>query len=89
METRAVEELAFYLKIILIWRLLSSYPTKWKICHCRYKTRWEKISLVNLYANNEDNPDFFHQFFEKLNELECETLLIGRDFNCATKSEFR
>ena len=39
------------------------------------------ITLVNLYAPNNDNPDFFVNIFTKLSEFSCEDLIIGGDFN--------
>ena len=39
------------------------------------------ITLVNLYAPNNDNPDFFVNIFTKLGEFSCEDLIIGGDFN--------
>ena len=42
----------------------------------------KKITLVNVYAPNEDTPEFFDKVFDALKEFDCETIIIGGDFNC-------
>ena len=38
-------------------------------------------TLANVYVPNNDSPDFFVAFFEKLKEHECINVIIGGDFN--------
>ena len=40
-----------------------------------------KILLVNIYAPNEDNPEFFKQIFNDISQVEVGQLLIGGDYN--------
>ena len=42
----------------------------------------KKYTIVNLYAPNEDNPEFFCSIFCALRDFECESLVIGGDVNC-------
>jgi len=37
--------------------------------------------IATLYAPNEDNPNFFSNFFDHLNDFECDDVIIGGDFN--------
>ena len=39
-------------------------------------------TLVNLYAPNFDNPDFFQRVFNMIPDLSNTNLIIGGDFNC-------
>jgi exonuclease III len=42
----------------------------------------QKITLVNVYGPNLDNPAFFENIHSKLNDFDCESLIWGGDFNC-------
>lgn len=42
----------------------------------------QSITLVNIYAPNYDDPQFFHNIFFNLSSSPCETF-IGGDFNLA------
>ena len=46
----------------------------------------KKLTLVNLYAPNDDIPDFFDQIFSTLKNFDCESLIIGGDYNCVLNS---
>ena len=37
--------------------------------------------MANIYAPNEDDPNFFHFFFDHLSSFDCEEIIIGGDFN--------
>ena len=39
------------------------------------------MTLVNVYAPNEDNPTFFKHVSEKLSSFECDFIVFGGDFN--------
>ena len=39
------------------------------------------ITITTLYAPNEDDPNFFLNFFDHLNDFECDDIVIGGDFN--------
>ena len=47
----------------------------------------KKFTLVNLYAPNEDKPEFFDEIFDTLKEFDCESIIIGSDFNCILNSD--
>ena len=37
--------------------------------------------VANIYAPNEDDPNFFHSFFDHLSSFRGEEIIIGGDFN--------
>jgi len=37
--------------------------------------------LTNIYAPNEDDPNFFGAFFDHLSSFHCEEIIIEGDFN--------
>ena len=37
--------------------------------------------MANIYAPNEDDPNFFHSFFDHLSSFRSEKIIIGGDFN--------
>ena len=39
------------------------------------------LTVANIYAPNEDNPNFFHSFFDHLSSFRGEEIIIGGDFN--------
>ena len=39
------------------------------------------VTIAILYAPNEDDPNFFLNFFDHLNDFECDDIIIGGDFN--------
>ena len=39
------------------------------------------ITLANLYAPNEDNPQFLEDIFNHLEVFKCEEIIVGGDFN--------
>ena len=39
------------------------------------------LTLANIYAPNEDDPNFFQVFFDHLSNFRCEEIIIGGDFN--------
>ena len=41
----------------------------------------ETMTLVNVYAPNEDNPAFFRNVREKQCSFECDFIALGGDFN--------
>ena len=48
---------------------------------CHLNTNGKQITLVNIYAPNEDDPNFFISVFNQLLGFKCEEILIGGDFN--------
>jgi exonuclease III len=44
------------------------------------------VILVNTYAPNQDNPDFFFDLFAKIENFNTNNLIIGGDFNIAVGS---
>ena len=41
----------------------------------------EIFTLVNIYGPNRDNPDFFSNIFETLDNFETDNIILGGDFN--------
>ena len=39
------------------------------------------VTIATLYAPNEDDPNFCLNFFDHLNDFECDNVVIGGDFN--------
>ena len=48
---------------------------------CDSITNGKILTLANIYAPNEDDPDFFNSFFNHLIDFSCEEITIGSDFN--------
>jgi len=42
----------------------------------------KQITLLNVYAWNNDNPDFIIKFIDILENSENEDIILGGDFNC-------
>ena len=38
-------------------------------------------TIATLYAPNDDDPNFFLNFFDHLNDFQCDEVIIGGDFN--------
>ena len=71
-----------YSKIILIWKLQNTTATATEGSLLPILLQKGKITLVILYAPNDDSPEFFDKVFDTLKEFNCESLIIGGDFNC-------
>ena len=41
----------------------------------------KRLTVANIYAPNEDDPNFFHFFFNHLSSFRGEEIIIGGDFN--------
>ena len=39
------------------------------------------MTVAALYAPNDDDPSFFLNFFDHLNDFKCDEVIIGGDFN--------
>jgi len=37
--------------------------------------------IVNLYAPNEDNPEFYEKIFQQVGEYDCSEVIMGGDYN--------
>ena len=48
---------------------------------CDVKANEKSLTLANIYAPNEDNPAFFLDFFEHLDDFKCDDIIIGGEFN--------
>ena len=48
---------------------------------CDIETNSKLLTLANVYAPNEDDPDFFQAVFSHLSSFNCEEFIIGGDFN--------
>ena len=50
---------------------------------CDIKTDCKIITLLNIYAPNNDDPTFFEKIYEHLNSFECEEVVFGGDQSCS------
>ena len=48
---------------------------------CDIEANSKPLTLANIYAPNEDDPNFFHAFFDHLSSFHCEEIIIAGDFN--------
>jgi len=48
---------------------------------CDIKTGEKLFTLANIYASNEDDPNFLKQVFDHLHDFSCEEIILGGDFN--------
>ena len=48
---------------------------------CDIKTDSKIITLLNIYAPNNDDPTFFEKIYEHLSSFECEEIVFEGDFN--------
>ena len=48
---------------------------------CNIETNSKLLTLANVYAPKEDDPDFFQAVFSHLSSFHCEEIIIGGDFN--------
>jgi len=48
---------------------------------CEIEANSKPLTLANIYAPNEDDPNFFCAFFDHLSSFHCEEIIIGADFN--------
>ena len=48
---------------------------------CDIKANERRFTLGNIYAPNEDKPEFFQDFFNHLSDFDCEDMILGEDFN--------
>ena len=44
-------------------------------------TNGKCITLANVYAPNEDDPNFYISVFDQLVDFKCDEIIIGGDFN--------
>ena len=54
---------------------------------CDIEANTKLLTLANIYAPNEDDPNFFHALFEHLSSFHCEEIIIGGDFNLVLELE--
>lgn len=48
---------------------------------CDINANGKNITLINLYAPNEDDPTFFESLFEHVEDFQRDDVIIGGDFN--------
>ena len=48
---------------------------------CDIKTKGTIFTVCNLYAPNEDKPEFFRDISNYLQDFQCDEIIIGSDFN--------
>ena len=48
---------------------------------CDIITDNKSVTVAALYAPNDDDPSFFLNFFDHLNDFKCDEVIIGGDFN--------
>ena len=54
---------------------------------CDLSTNGKHLILVNIYAPNDDDPNFFTSVFDHLSDYNCEQVIIGGDFNLVPEVE--
>ena len=62
-----------------IQRLFVDPPGRFIICDIKANERC--FTLGNIYAPNQDKPEFFQDFFNHLSDFDCEDIILGGDFN--------
>jgi len=48
---------------------------------CDIEADGKLLTLANVYAPSNDDPDFFHVFFDHLSNFRCDEIIICGDFN--------
>lgn len=75
-------ESAFFLTTLLIYRSLRFFSDpNGRFIICDIEADSKSLTLANIYAPNEDDPNFFRAFFDHLSSFHCEEIIIGGDFN--------
>jgi len=70
------------LKENLNYEIINKQKDKWgRILIVDIKINNTRLSLCNLYAPNDDTPEFFDQAFNLLSNLDNEYMIVGGDFN--------
>ena len=54
---------------------------------CDKTTKGKQLTLVNLYAPNDDDPNFFTSVSEHLADFQCDEVIIGGDYNLVLNVE--
>jgi len=54
---------------------------------CALNTNGKFITLVNIYAPNEDDPNYFTSVFNQLLGFKCDEIIIGGDYNLVLEVE--
>ena len=54
---------------------------------CDLNSNGKHLTLVNMYAPNDDDPNFFTSVFDHLSDFNCEQVIIGGDFNLVLEVE--
>ena len=62
-----------------ILKLLTDPEGRFIICDI--KADGKVLTLANIYAPNEDDPNFFQSFYDQVLSFQCEDIIIGGDFN--------
>ena len=58
-----------------------------KIVNLKIEINQMKIVISNIYAPNQDCPQFFNTAFDSIQGVECENIILGGDFNLALDME--
>ena len=45
------------------------------------KIQQHELTLVNVYAPNDDQPNFFHRVFDEIAQMKCQELIFAGDLN--------
>ena len=66
----------------ITFRILRTYcGPEGRFIICDMTTNGKQLTLVNLYAPNNDDPNFFTSVFEHLAYFQCDKVIIGGDYN--------
>ena len=68
---------AYYLRMVRVCEVRLSLSCT----VCDMTTNGKQLTLINIYAPNDDNPTFFTSVFEHLDDFKCDEIIIGGDYN--------
>ena len=71
----------------IIHDIIRDPDGRYIIIKIQISTTQETIALANVYAPNQDNPDFFHKFFLDTEKIKAEYLVVGGDLNTIMSSK--
>ena len=52
------------------------------------KISGKTFTCINIYAPNDDCPQFFKEIDTKLNQFQCDSIIFAGDFNCVLNLSF-
>ena len=68
-----------------IINMMRDLQGRYMLVKIRYNN--QTVLLCNIYAPNEDDPEFFNSIFQLINEEEADYFILGGDFNKVLNNE--